>query len=148
MRLLDLLFQIVNPFVIWLLRSQFHGLVSGSLMLVTYTGRRSMRRYTTPVQYYREGAGDEWVLLVFSFRHRVWWRSLRGDRLVTALVRGEDMELTGEVIETDDDAVAEALRTRYGASPEKAARMARTRVLVCFRPLRQQRAHDRLAPPL
>ncbi len=148
MRLLDPLLQIVNPFVIWLLRSQFHGLVSGSLMLVTYTGRRSMRRYTTPVQYYREGAGDEWVLLVFSFRHRVWWRSLRGDRLVTALVRGEDMELTGEVIETDDDAIAEALRTRYGASPEKAARRARTRVLVCFRPMRQQRAADRPAPPL
>jgi hypothetical protein len=45
-----------NLFVIGLLRSPLHRLASGSLLLITYRGRRSGRRFTFPVMYAeREG---------------------------------------------------------------------------------------------
>ncbi len=34
-----------NPFVRALLRSRLHGLLSGSLLLVTYTGRKTGRTF-------------------------------------------------------------------------------------------------------
>ena len=36
-----------NLFVASMLRSPLHGLLSGSVMLITVTGRKSGRRYTT-----------------------------------------------------------------------------------------------------
>lgn len=38
-----------------LLRSPFHGVVSNSLMLVTFTGCKTGNEYTTPVGYRQEG---------------------------------------------------------------------------------------------
>jgi hypothetical protein len=66
-----------------LLRSPLHGLVSDSLMLITFTGRRSGDEYTTPVGY--------WVMdgTVIVTTHSPWWRNLRGGRPVTLRLRGE-----------------------------------------------------------
>ena len=44
-----------NPLVRAVLRSPAHRLLSGSVLLLTYTGRRSATRYTIPVQYHRDG---------------------------------------------------------------------------------------------
>jgi hypothetical protein len=43
--------HVVNPLARRLLRSPLHGLASGRLALITYTGRHSGRRYTIPVGY-------------------------------------------------------------------------------------------------
>ncbi|WP_246045736.1 nitroreductase/quinone reductase family protein [Halorussus ruber] len=67
-----------------LLRSPLHGLVSDSLMLITFTGRKSGREYTTPVGYRRE----EDTLVVFT--HSDWWKNLRGGHPVRVLLRGEE----------------------------------------------------------
>jgi hypothetical protein len=40
-----------NLFVIGLLRSPLHRLADGSLLLLTYRGRQSGRRFTIPVMY-------------------------------------------------------------------------------------------------
>ena len=53
--ILDFLYRIANPTVGAILRSPLHGVMSGSLLLLTFTGRRSGRRITTPVGYQREG---------------------------------------------------------------------------------------------
>ncbi len=45
----------VNPLVRAVLRSPAHRLLSGSLLLVTFLGRRSGQAYTIPVQYARMG---------------------------------------------------------------------------------------------
>jgi hypothetical protein len=37
-----------------LLRSPLHGIVGRSFMLITFTGRKSGRAYTTPVQYVQD----------------------------------------------------------------------------------------------
>ena len=53
MKLPEPFFLIINPIMRTLLRSPLHGLLSDSLMLITYTGRRSQRKFTTPVRYLR-----------------------------------------------------------------------------------------------
>ena len=57
MRIPEFFFALINPIVRFLLRSPIHGLWSGSLMLITFTGRKTRRFYTTPVRYLqRDGA--------------------------------------------------------------------------------------------
>ena len=69
-----------NDFMSWVLRSPFHGVLSDGMMLITVTGCKTGKKYTTPVGYYREG-GDLWVI---TSRDRTWWKNLRG---------GADVEL-------------------------------------------------------
>ena len=97
-----------NPIIQWLLRSPFHGFVSKNMMLITYTGRKSGRKYTTPVNYLRMTQGPDKFLATTSSRDRVWWRSLRGGAPVTIRLQGKDFPATAEVIE-DDQGVAENL---------------------------------------
>ena len=52
------------------------------MMLLTYTGRKTGKRYTIPVGYVR----DEEVLVVFS--SRAWRRNLRGGALVEVILQG------------------------------------------------------------
>lgn len=66
--------QLYNPIVIRLLRSPLHGLMSKSTMLLTYTGRKSGRIYTTPVNY----GQDSSTLLTVASRNHSWWRNFRG----------------------------------------------------------------------
>ena len=45
-----------NPVATFVLGTRLHGPMSGRLMLLTFTGRRSRRSITTPVSYFREQA--------------------------------------------------------------------------------------------
>lgn len=84
-----------NPLVIRLLRSPLHALMSGSVLLLTFEGRRSGRSYTTPVSYIRDGEG---VLLVGARDHS-WWKNLRGGAPVRLRIGGRDEEGVAEVLE-------------------------------------------------
>ncbi|WP_267639814.1 nitroreductase/quinone reductase family protein [Haloarchaeobius amylolyticus] len=111
---------LVNPLLKLLLRSPLHGLLSDTLLLLTFTGRKSGTQYTTPVAY-EELNGD---LYVTSQTDRVWWKNLRGGAPVTVRLRGERRDATATVIE-DDEAVAEYVRgfiDRHGL--DKVSRLA------------------------
>jgi hypothetical protein len=66
----------INPPVKSLIRSPLHWPASRRLALITYTGRRSGRRYTIPVGY--EMAGLQVMITVDSPDRKVWWHSLTG----------------------------------------------------------------------
>jgi len=74
-----------NPIFTTLLRSPLHSMVDGGMMLVSVTGRRSGRVYTTPVNYLRDGD----MLTILSLRERTWWRNLRGGAEVGVHLRGQ-----------------------------------------------------------
>jgi deazaflavin-dependent oxidoreductase (nitroreductase family) len=131
-----------NDFVAWLLRSRLHGLLSGGMLLITFTGRKTGRQYTTPVGYYREGD----VLWVITSRDRTWWRNLRGGAEVTLRLRGRNVQAHAETLE-DGSAVARQIgdyihhlpqsRRALGVRlengephPEDAARLAQERLFV------------------
>ena len=81
-----------NDFMSWILRSPVHGMLSNGMMLITVTGRKTGKKYTTPVEYYREN-GYLWVM---TSRDRTWWRNLRGGAEVDLLLKREPVTAIAE----------------------------------------------------
>ena len=89
--------RVVNPALGAVLRSPVHRLASGSVALLTYTGRRSGREFTIPC-FYRD-QGEEVTVAVGWPDRKVWWRNLTGDGgPVRMLVRGR--EVRGHAVAT------------------------------------------------
>jgi deazaflavin-dependent oxidoreductase (nitroreductase family) len=87
--------KLYNPIVVAILRSPLHGLMSNSVMLLTYRGRRSGRAFTTPISYVRDGED----LLAVASRDHAWWRNLRGGAPVWVRLRGRELRATGRLLE-------------------------------------------------
>ncbi len=109
----------VNPFVRMILRSPFHSMLDGGLILITYTGTRSGKRYTLPVQYARRGER----LIVVPGRHekKAWWRNLRVESGVRILYRGRWLDCSALAIE-DGEGPASLLATYFKRFPKAARR--------------------------
>jgi deazaflavin-dependent oxidoreductase (nitroreductase family) len=90
-----------NDFMAWVLRSPFHGLLSNGMMLITVTGCRTGKTYTTPVGYYEEGDS----LWVITSRERKWWRNLQGGAEVQLLLKRKPAQGVTE-LELEEQAVA------------------------------------------
>jgi len=89
-----------NDFVKLLLESPLHVLM-GNTMLITLTGRKTGRKITLPVSYYR----DLDALWVVTSRSRMWWRNLRQGAQVHLRLDGKDVEGFAEAV-LDEKAVA------------------------------------------
>lgn len=108
-----------NPIIIWLLRSPFHAFMSQNTMLITYTGRKSGKTYTTPVNYWMTTEGDKPVYITTSHRPRTWWRNFRQGAPLTARIQGKEYQ--GIAIAVEDEArVAEILRDYFCNAPQMA----------------------------
>jgi len=132
-----------NPILAALLRSPLHAMVDSGMMLVSVTGRRSGKLYTTPVNYLRDGDS----LTVISLRERTWWRNLRGGAEVGLHLQGQPRRARATAAE-DDPSVTIGLRRLLAlnpayarflgvrlrsdgtAEPHDLARAARSRVVV------------------
>ena len=104
-----------NSIMAWLLRSPFHGLLDKGLMLVTISGRKSGKKYSTPVNYLQDGN----TLWVTSLRARTWWRNLKGGAPLSVYLAGMQRTARGDVIE-DQQAVAESLAAYFQKAPQLA----------------------------
>ncbi len=107
-----------NPIVRSLIRSPLHFLVSRYMMLMNYTGRRSGKPYSTPMNYLQ--IGD--ALYTISSREHVWWRNLLGGTDVILRLRGKDVSACVETIE-DRAEVAQTLTRYLRAAPQQAGYM-------------------------
>lgn len=81
-----------NDFMAWVLRSPFHGILSNGMMLITVTGCKTGKKYTTPVGFYEED-GSLWVL---TSRDRTWWKNLKGGANVSLLLRRKSVQAFAE----------------------------------------------------
>jgi deazaflavin-dependent oxidoreductase (nitroreductase family) len=79
----------------FILRSPLHGMVSKSVLLISFTGHKSGKTYTTPVDYSQDG--DQ----VYIFTHANWWKNLRDGAPVTLRVRGRDYQGVAEPVAED-----------------------------------------------
>src|SRR3712207_923275 len=86
-------YRVVNPTLAAILRSPLHGLVSKSLMLLSFRGRKSGRSFTIPVGYLQRDAK------LFVFSHSGWSNNFRGGAPVTMRLRGKNIRGTARVIE-------------------------------------------------
>ena len=79
------LFAVINPVVKSVLRSPLHGLMSRNTMLLEFQGRKTGRRYSTPVTYLeRDG-----TVHCFTDRTNAWWRNLQDGAEVRLTLRGD-----------------------------------------------------------
>ena len=99
----------------WLIRSPLHGLFSKSMLVIGYSGRRSGRRYETPVNYVRQDAD----LLITSYQRRTWWRNLLGGAPVTVWLAGKQMQASAEAYSELAD-VSRYLRAYLDHVPQQA----------------------------
>jgi hypothetical protein len=74
--------HVVNRLVRAMLRSPLHPLLSGRLVLLRITGRRTGRSYEIPVIYTQ--AGDELAVQVALPERKRWWRNFEEPGAVAA----------------------------------------------------------------
>jgi hypothetical protein len=112
---LDRLMTGLNPTVAWLLRSPLHPLLSGGLMLLRVTGRRTGRRYWIPVGYQRDG--DTITVLVSQARRKQWWRNYREPGPVEVLLRGHALHGRAQVVPPESPTFRTAVETTFRRLP-------------------------------
>jgi len=131
-----------NDFVKFFLRTPLHFFM-GDTMLITVTGRKSGKKYTTPVGFFRDG-DFMWVL---SSRDRTWWRNVENGTEVHMRIHGKGVTGFAEAI-LDEETVTNQvmvyvrqipmsakglgvrLRENGEPHPEDAARLAKERLFV------------------
>jgi hypothetical protein len=104
----------LNRTMKFLLRSPAHGLVSKTVLLITFTGLKTGKSYTTPVDYSQEG--DQ----VFIFTHAAWWKNLIEGKPVMLRLRGRDVRGLAEPVADDKQAVAAGLAAHLRKVPSDA----------------------------
>ncbi len=101
--------QFWNQWVIWLLRSPLHGLVSRGMLLITVSGRKSGKHYTTPVEYRLEAT----CVTIISRQGRTWWKNVVGGAPVTLYLRGQVVSGQARVLSLSDTELQHVIYTRY-----------------------------------
>jgi deazaflavin-dependent oxidoreductase (nitroreductase family) len=89
-------------------------MVSKSILLITFTGRKSGKTYTTPVSYSQ--SGDQ----VQVFTHAGWWKNLSPGAPVTLRLRGRELQGLAEPVAGDKQAVAAGLLEHLRKVPSDA----------------------------
>jgi hypothetical protein len=91
--------HLINPLMRWGLAGPLHARFgSDTLMILSFIGRRSGKRFRFPIGYMRQGS------TLYSYSPFSWWRSLTGGAPVTVTVRGQVLRGRAEAI-TDTAAV-------------------------------------------
>ena len=91
-----------NGLVPAILRSRAHRLLSGMAIELSYTGRRSGRRLSLPVQYVRDG--ERLIVAVQDSSTKTWWRNFETPREVDVRLRGRIRAGTAIVVGRADPA--------------------------------------------
>ena len=96
--------KIVNPMMRLILRSPLHGMLSESLLLITYHGRRTGKEYSLPVQYVK--TGNSVTIVPGMPEQKIWWRNLQESAPVQLTLRGQSLAGNAVVLKPDTDADA------------------------------------------
>jgi len=108
---------LANRLTVWLCRSPLHRLVSRSILVVSYRGRRSGQPRVLPVQY-AAYPSDPSVLVVYPAHaeRKTWWRNFGEGWDADLVLRRREVRAHGQVLTAGSpgrgDAV-EAYRARW-----------------------------------
>ena len=117
MKIPEPLFKIINPTIGLMLRSPAHFLMSGSLLLITFTGVRTGRSYSTPLRYLRDGE----TIRCFTSKDSRWWRNLRHGARVLLTLQGVGTPYQASIIVDEPDRVRQLLTDYLRQHPGDAA---------------------------
>ena len=91
-----------NFFMKTLVNSPLHPLLGGGIGVITFLGRKTGKRYSTPVNAVPDAGG----FTVVSLKSRTWWRNLRSGGAASLRLAGKDYSVRGEVLESREEASA------------------------------------------
>jgi hypothetical protein len=89
--------HILNPIMMVILRSPFHGWMSKSLLMLTVRGKKSGKQYSLVTNYFQDGKTV--TIIPAMAEKKTWWRNLRGGGTVRLVLRGVEMQGQAELIE-------------------------------------------------
>ena len=118
MRVPEPLFPIVNRVMKGLLLSPLHGLMSGNIMAIYFTGRKSGKRRSTPVRYLREGDA---VVFCLTGKETRWWPNFLVPTAVHLQLAGTRLAAQAQALPDDAAAKETALRRMLARFPGDAA---------------------------
>lgn len=99
--LLGTALRLMNPVMRAVLGSPLHWPLSRWFMILAWTGRKSGKRYSTPVSYVRE---DDTTWVTTGDR---WWRNLEGGAPVAVRISGRWREGSGAPLTDRDESQRE-----------------------------------------
>ncbi len=120
---------IVNRIVRAILRGPFHRVLSGRVLVLTFSGRSTGRVYELPLVYIEDGSTIYCCTLQAATR---WWKNLRGSPKVRVLLRGEEHAGKTEIVEDPPEKIrpltmwlekSRPMQRTYGVSPARAGRL-------------------------
>jgi hypothetical protein len=116
-----------NPLVTWLLHSPLRGLMDGSTLLLTYTGRKSGKVYTFPISYVQHGD----CIRLITRKGKPWLKSVAAGAPVILWLRGQARAGWAAAVPVCDTALMEAIQDVYRGMPrEKVAPLLGQAMLV------------------
>ncbi len=148
-----------NNIVRAIVNSPLHPILGDSFGVISVHGRRTGKRYSTPINVRLEGD----TFTAVSLRTRTWWRNLRGGAPAELTVAGRRSEVRGEVVEGHAE-VVETLASYFKRYPglakyfgvqlgadgelegEDLERAADERVVILLRPTEVSRGIDSRPP--
>lgn len=95
------LIQPINPLIRALLRSPLHPLASRALLVLSWSGRASGRRYSIPVGYQRDG--DDVVVMLTKPAEKSWWKNFRMPWPAELRLEGRERTAMGEWVPPGSD---------------------------------------------
>lgn len=112
------LLRLGNPVARGILGSRAHRLLSGSLIVLEYEGRKSGRTFAIPLRY-AEVADSRLVALAVEPGRKQWWRSFVEPRPAVVLHRGQRHGVLGTLAGgTARDEARDAYAARYPNSAQ------------------------------
>ena len=104
-----IMFKLMNPLMKLLLNSPFHQGMSKRVMVLSFTGRKTGKHYSTPVAYVREG--DHVIVVTYS----PWWKNFKEPASVQMRIQGKNVSGTA-VFVNDPVRIKQILRTLMNSS--------------------------------
>jgi hypothetical protein len=130
-----------NFFVKTLVNSPLHPLLGSQFAVISLTGRRSGRAFSTPINV----MNIDGTLTAISSRERTWWRNLQDGATATLRHRGRSSTVRAELLTRSDEVLAglQACFRVYpglakyfgGTDPDRLAAAAADRILIRLFPV-------------
>jgi hypothetical protein len=117
MRIPEALFPLINLLMSLLLRSWMHGVMSSSVLLLSFPGRRTGRHISLPLRYMKNDTG----FVCFTTDNATWWRNFETPHAVSVLVAGATFSGIATAKRITAGAPLDALRSFLERFPSDAA---------------------------
>jgi hypothetical protein len=121
-----------NGLVLAVLRSPTHRLVSGMVIELRYTGRRTGREYVLPVQY--AATSDRLVIRPQAVQRSTWWRSFHTPTPVTVRLAGRIRRGTAHLVAAHEPAWEQARKLYSSRWRRSSKRMTGPLVVISLEP--------------